>query len=73
MLMIMIQEHVIKVMFFKYTLCWTETMRRNCGYVATKVENTSGNLSMVCIRLKMLKIVHLMFTYLLVCDLKFVS
>ena len=49
MLMTMIQVHVTRAMLSKCTRSKTGMMRRSCGFVATKMETTYGNLSMVCI------------------------
>ena len=46
---ITILDHVTRAMFLKCTPSMTEMMRRNCGFVATKMENTPGSLLVVCI------------------------
>ena len=49
MLTITILDHVTRAMFSKCTPLTTKMTRRNCGFVATKMENTSGSLLVVCI------------------------
>ena len=48
---ITILDHVTRAMFSKFTPSTTGTMKRNCGFVATRMENTSGSLLVVCILL----------------------
>ena len=47
MLMITILVPVTKAMLFKCIRLTTEMVKRNCGFVATKMENIYGNQWMV--------------------------
>ncbi len=52
--MVMTQDLVTKPMPSTCTRYTTGMMRKNCGFVAKKMETTCGSLSMVCFYLNLL-------------------